>query len=112
MFDELRKLQEVQPWTDLWSEGFKNDPRSYKNFEHCLINIVAKAGAILQRIEMADHYGAESKLAFNQDEEETALGYIIMSALKAANVHPLGKIDVVSAIESDLRRRGVYGDRT
>ncbi len=111
MFEEIKKLQDIQPWTDLWSEGYKKDPRSYKDLEHCLINIVSKAAAILQRIEMADHYGADYKLALNKEEDEAALGYIIMSALKAANVHPQGKIDISEAMKRDLTRRGAYANR-
>lgn len=109
MFDKFKELQEIQPWTDLWSEEFRNDPRSYKDFEHCLINIVAKVGAILQRVEMADHYGRDYQLAFDKDKDADALGYIIMSALKAANTHPDGKIDISGVIKRDLTRRGALG---
>jgi len=107
MFKEIRELQKTQPWTDLWSEDYKKDPRSYKGLEHCLINIVAKAGAILQRIEMSDHYGPDYSLGLDAKKDKEALAYIIMSALKAANVHPHGLIDIASAIEGDLKRRTI-----
>lgn len=102
---DIKELQGAMPWTDLWSEDFERDPRSYKKLEHCLINIIAKAGAILQRIEMADHYGKDYELAINKDKDGKALSIIIMSALKAANVHPDGMIDIQNLINADLERR-------
>lgn len=107
MFAALQKLQGMQPWTDLWSGDFERDPRSYKGFEHCLINIAAKTGAALQRVEMADHYGADYALALNRGKDAAALAVIIMSALKAANAYPGGALDIAGAIKSDLTRRGV-----
>lgn len=98
-------IQAEMPWTDLWSEGHKKDPRSYKNLEHCLINIVAFAGDILKRIERADHYGAEYVQALNRDKDGEALSYIVMSAMKAANVHPQGKIQLAPIMQADLTRR-------
>jgi len=103
----MKDYQKIMPWTDLWSEDFLKDPREYKQFEHCMINIVAKAGAILQRIEMADHYGKDYSLALDKAADQRALAIIIMSALKAANVHPDGVLDIEKEIEADLVRRKV-----
>lgn len=103
----IRELQDKMPWTDLWSDDFLSDPRSYKKFEHCLVNIIAKSGKILQRIEMADHYGSDYELAINANEDCRDLAIIIMSALKAANVHPDGKLDIEQSINRDLKRRNV-----
>lgn len=101
----MKELQDLMPWTDLWSEGYINDPRSYKAFEHCMTNIIAKAGSIFQRIEMSDHYGADYKLGMDKAKDGTALAIIIMSALKAANCYPDGKIDIAAIIDADLKRR-------
>lgn len=95
------------PWTDLWSEDFHSDPRSYKKLEHCMINIIAKAGNILQRIEMADHYGEDYKLAFDRAADGRDLAVIVMSALKAANVYPDSTIELEDLIKADLIRRKV-----
>jgi hypothetical protein len=103
--EAFKKLQSELPWTNLWSEDHRNDPRSYKDFEHCLINIVAFAGDILRRIERADHYGADYVQAIDKDKDGEALAYIVMSAMRAANVHPQGLIDLSAIMESDIRRR-------
>lgn len=101
----LKATQAAMPWTSLWSADYLADPRSYKDLQHCLINIVAKAGAILQRIEVADHHGEAAAHAINRDEDATALAYIVMSAMKAANIHPQGKIELADYIAADLNRR-------
>lgn len=101
----MKELQDRQPWTDLWSEDYLNDPRSYKDFSHCLTNIAAKLGAIFQRVEMSDHYGADYKLGLHREKDGTALAFIIMSALRAANSYPGGKLDIDKHIEADLKRR-------
>lgn len=102
----FKALQAEMPWTEIWSEGFTLDPRSYSRFQHCLINISAKLGAILQRVELADHYGPGYKLALDRDKDATALAIIIMSALKAANVYPDGPLPLAEYIQADLKRRG------
>ena len=101
----LADLQAAMPWTDIWAEGFLLDPRPYARFEHCLINIAAKLGATLQRVEMADHYGADYSLGLDRDKDGTALAIIVMSALKAANAYPGGPIELAEYIDRDLQRR-------
>lgn len=101
----IKALQEKMPWTDIWSEDFLKDSRPYSKLEHCLINIIAKAGAVLQRVEMSDHYGQDYELGLNKHKDTTALAIIIMSALKAANVHPAGVLEIEEAINRDLERR-------
>ncbi len=105
--ESFRELQDSQPWTDLWTEEFKADPRVYAKFSHCLTNIAAKLGAILQRVEMADHYGPDYTLALNRHKDGTALAIIITSALQAANSYPGEPLDLAEFIESELVRRGV-----
>ncbi len=101
----FRALQGAMPWTDLWSGDFLSDPRPYSKLEHCLINVVAKTGAILQRVEMSDHYGQEYALGLDREKDAAALAFIVMSALKAANCYPGGPLDLAGPIESDLIRR-------
>lgn len=103
--EAFQALQAEMPWTDLWSEGFLSDPRSYSRFSHCLTNIAAKLGAMFQRVEMADHYGEDYALALDRQKDGTALAIIVMSAMKAANVYPGGPIDLSQHIEADLKRR-------
>jgi hypothetical protein len=98
------------PWTEIWSEGFLQDPRSYSRFQHCLTNIGAKLGSLFQRVEMSDHYGSEYKLGLDRDKDGTALALIIMSAMKAANVYPGGVINLSEYIEADLMRRNAGKD--
>ena len=109
--EALRTFQASMPWTELWSAGFLGDPRPYARFEHCMTNIAAKAGAIFQRVEMADHYGPDYTLGLDRHKDGTALAVIVMSALKAANVYPGGPIDLATFIEADLRRRAAGGAR-
>jgi hypothetical protein len=105
MFEQFRALQKQQPWTDIWTGDFKNDPRSYSRFQHCMINVAAHLGKILQRVERADHYGEDYPQALNADDIAESLAVIVMSAMKAANVYPEGPLDIARYIESDLRRR-------
>jgi hypothetical protein len=102
-------LQAEMPFTEtLWTEGFKNDPRPYARFEHCLTNIAAKLGTCFGMVEMSDHYGTDYTLGLDQDKAGIALAFIIMSAMKAANTYPGGPIDLSQYIEGDLKRRGRY----
>lgn len=95
------------PWTDIWTKEFKSDSRDYSKLEHCMINIIAKAGKILQRIEMSDHYGPDYSLGLNSTEDARDLAIIIMSALKSANVYPGQILDMEKEIIRDLQRRKV-----
>lgn len=101
----FKAIQAEMPFTSLWDAGYISDPRPYKDLEHCLINIVAFAGDILKRIERADHYGPNYEQAINKDKDGEALSYIVMSAMKAANKHPQGKIELSEIIASDINRR-------
>ncbi len=101
----FQDLQAEMPWTDLWSADFLGDPRSYSRYEHCLINMAAQLGKALQRVERADHYGLDNPQALKADDDGEVLSIIIMSALKAANVHPDGPLDLSRYIEADLIRR-------
>lgn len=101
----LRELQALAPWTDLWGRDYRLDPRDYKDFEHCLINIVACTGRMLQEIERSDHYGRDSdQVKWNKDSFKKELAYILMSALKAGNCID---VDVAEHVEKDYIRRGV-----
>jgi hypothetical protein len=102
---DFKKLQESMPWTTIWSEDYRNDPRPYRSFSHCLTNITAKLGAIFQRVELSDHYGMDYELGLDRHKDGKALAFIIMSAMKAANAYPGGPIDLLSHIETDLKRR-------
>ena len=105
-FQGVKTLQAMAPWTSLWSEEYTKDPRGYKDFEHCLVNIVAKAAELLAMCEKADHYGGNDK--FDERTIKRNLGFIVMSALKAANKNPVGPpIEVSEFIEDDYHRRGV-----
>lgn len=93
------------PWTDLWSDDYRSDPRPYKHFEHCLTNIASKLGTLFQMVEMSDHYGQDYTLGLNKEKASTALAIIVMSALKAANSYPGSPINLDEYIERDLKRR-------
>ena len=102
----VKELQAKAPWTSLWSSAYKEDPREYKDFEHCLVSIVAKAGELLSMCEKVDHYGDHKE--FNLTTIKRNLGFIVMSALKAANKNPTREpVDVSEFIEHDYARRGV-----
>jgi hypothetical protein len=109
----FQSLQAEMPFTEeLWSEAFRQDPRSYSRLQHCLTNIAAKLGAVLQRIELSDHYGPDYKLGLNREKDGMALAFIIMSAMKAANSYPGGAIDLSALIEADLQRRSDHPSTT
>jgi hypothetical protein len=99
----------MMPVTDIWSKEYSDDPRPYKLFEHCLINVIAKVGSVLQRIEMADHYGQDygSALTGQDVQVQQALALSVMSLLKAANAFPDSTLTLGNSIVGDLQRRGV-----
>lgn len=101
----FQTLQNEMPWTDLWDEGILGCPRPYAFFQHCMTNIAAKMGAIFQRIEMSDHYGADYAEGLNREKDAAALAIIVMSAMKAANCYPGGPVDLAAYINADLQRR-------
>ena len=105
----IQALQAEMPWTDIWTEGFLSDPRSYSRFEHCLTNIAAKLGTCFGMVEMSDHYGEGYTLGLDRDKAGIALAFIVMSALKAANAYPGGPLDLAHWIDKDLTRRYAHG---
>ena len=111
--DNIRELQACMPWTDIWSDDFLSDDRPYSKYEHCLKNIVGRVGALMQECEISDHYGYPTiHKGLDRNRDGTALSYIIMSALKAANVYPDGAIDLAEYIKKDLITRGTYYGNT
>lgn len=107
----LDELIELMPITDIWSDLYQQDPRPYKLYEHCLINVVSRVGGLLAQIEMADHYGRDYQKAFGCDSKELEehLAYSLMSLLKAIKSCPL-PLDVSKEVIKDLERRGVFND--
>ncbi len=109
----LRRLQDLAPWTDLWSEDYKNDPRPYKDFEHCLTNMAQLVGKLLFMCEREDHYGENRPRGqgiIDNEEIKRSLAWLLMTSMKAANVSPLGKVDLAEFVEKDYKRRGVEID--
>lgn len=103
----IKDAQSVMPWTSIWSPEYKSDTRSYRDLQHCLINVVACAGRVLQAIERCDHYGVNGEQGFTNRQTivKRELAYLIMSALKAANKE---EVDLSEEVLRDLMRRNEY----
>lgn len=107
----LNELLEAMPITDIWAGDYVSDPRPYKLFEHCLINVISRVGRLLSKIEMADHYGVTYELAFAESAKQISddLAYSFMSLLKASKSLN-SDIDIADSIIRDLQRRGKLND--
>lgn len=94
----IRELQTTLPWTIRYSQDFRSNPQSHKDFTHSLLH-VGKALGKLQGL--ADDFDHDRTLADNPEIRAQYSKYIadlVVCALRACNTFPGGTIDLESAV--------------
>lgn len=96
----LRDLQAQLPWSVKYSQDFRLNPQSHKDFAHAITHVMKAAGQLAGIVDDHDHR--------RESEDDARIGKLladlVVCALRAANTTPGQVIDlqheVVSRIES------------
>lgn len=96
---QLRKL-----WTDEhYSEEFKVRKSPYKDFDHALKHIRKAAQELENMTEEVDHSGSLS--VFEASSLQKYIADILISAVRLANVTPLGVVDLEGTVLQRIERK-------
>ena len=99
----LRFLQLNLPWTPSYSEDFRANPQSHKDFSHAVLHIAKAAGNLATVAEEWDHKRPAGQRPGTTLEAERAaatkaLADLVICALRAANMLPGGTLDLAQAV--------------
>jgi hypothetical protein len=94
----LRQLQTNLPWTVRYSQDFRSNPQSHKDFAHALVHVTKAIGILSALVDDMDH---DRAVADNSTLRETHGKYVadlVVCALRAANTFPGGVLDLQRAV--------------
>ncbi len=95
--DRLREL-----WTnEEYSPEFNAYPALHRDFDHALKHVQKPAQKLQNMCEEADH--AWTGMTWSREEIEKYLADIIISAVRAAEKAPCGRIDLEKAIRERIK---------
>lgn len=99
---DLRFLQVNLPWSPNYSQDFRSNPQSHKDFAHAVLHIVKAAGNLATICEEWDHRRPDASVAARRADErataQKALADLVICALRAASVCPSGSIDLGQSV--------------
>lgn len=100
---DLRFLQLNLPWTPSYSEDFRSNPQSHKDFAHAVLHIAKATGNLATVSEEWDHKRPAGQRPGTTLEAERAaatkaLADLVICALRAASVLPGGSLDLARAV--------------
>lgn len=97
----IREFQTKLPWTIKYSEDFRANPQSHKDFAHAVTHVVKAVGHLATVVDDFDHRRA------SMDDRHVAswLADLVICALRAANTHPGGVIDLQTAVLERIEKK-------
>lgn len=98
----LRELQTSLPWTVRYSQDYRFNPQSHKDFAHALHHISKAAGKLHGLADDMDH---NREIADDPELIERYGKYLadlVVCALRAANTFPGGMVDLQSAVQKRI----------
>lgn len=101
----LRQFQTKLPWTIKYSQDFRRNPQSHKDFAHALHH-TSKAAGKLHGI--ADDFDHDRQAPLDKATKADAAKYLadlVICALRAANTFPGGIIDLQDAVHTRLETK-------
>lgn len=90
----LRQLQTMLPWTVKYSQDFRSNPQSHKDFSHALLHAGKALGKLMGLADDMDHDRELATTANLRDQYGNYVADLIICALRAANTFPGGVIDI------------------
>lgn len=101
----IRELQTSLPWTIHYSNDFRNNPQSHKDFQHALLHVIKAFGGLATIIDQNEHKGFDFSLLENRKEVEKYIADLVICALRMANTCPDGVIDLQNIVENRIQSK-------
>lgn len=98
----IRELQSGLPWTAHYHRDFRASPQTHKDFSHALLHIHKAGGKLAAIIDDAEHKGVKWEDPAVREQTSKYLADFVICALRLANTHPDGVIDLQRAVEDRL----------
>ncbi len=91
-------------WTnEQYSPTFNANNAIHRDFDHALKHVIKPAVKLQNLCEEADHAGVNMR--WSQGQIEKYLADVIISAVRAAQMSPTGRIDLEQAIRERIRSK-------
>ena len=97
----LRDIQVNLPWTVRYSQDYRCNPLTHKDFQHAMVHVAKAAGKLFELCDDCDHDRATADDVELREKYAKYLADLVLCALRAANTFPGGVVD----LESELIHR-------
>lgn len=94
----LRALQTNLPWTVRYSQDFRANPQSHKDFAHAVLHAVKAVGRLSEFVDDMDHDRSVADEKGLRDQFGVYVADLVVCALRAANTYPGGVLDLNDAV--------------
>lgn len=94
----IKDLQTRLPWTVHYSQDFRSNPQTHKDFAHAILHVGKALGHLLALIDDMDHDKTVVDRPNIKEQYEKYLADLVISALRAANTFPGGVVDLERAV--------------
>jgi hypothetical protein len=98
-------LQASLPWGNTYTEDVQQNRQPHRDFTHALLHIVKASGHLAGLVDALDH-GDDLRDAYRR-----YLADVVISAIRAANTFPGGKVDLALEIDARLSRNAAQKGR-
>lgn len=106
----LEELQATLPWSNSYTTAFRGNRQPHKHFTHALLHVVKAAGHLASLVDDLDHTPGDSgdrtppSVDGLRALHKRYLADVVISALRAANVFPGGRVDLAREVAARLTR--------
>jgi hypothetical protein len=94
----LRQLQTTLPWTIHYSQDYRLNPLTHKDFTHAMLHIGKAAGHLYELCDDADHNRGVADQADLREQYAKYIADLVLRALRLANTFPGGGVDLQEAL--------------
>lgn len=106
MFDQtLRQMQTSLPWSVRYSNDFRSNPQSHKDFTHALLHVGKALGHLQGLADDMDHDRAKADDPTLRDQYGKYLADLVICAMRASNTFPGGVIDLQKRTEDRIKEK-------
>lgn len=98
----LRELQTSLPWSIRYSQDFRANPQSHKDFAHALVHIGKASGMLFALTDDMDHRCETADQGDLRERYGKYLADLVVCSLRAANTFPGGVLDLQRAVEDRI----------
>lgn len=101
----IRELQTTLPWTIRYSQDFRSNPQTHKDFAHTMHHVAKAPGKLHALADDMDHDRTLADDKGLRDANAKYIADLIVCALRLANTFPGGVVDLQTAVQQRIEEK-------